>query len=259
MPERSYRRPSQRAAAAAEPPREERAVPPAAPAPEPVAARGEPAAEEPAAEEPPGIGGIDATGVRRVWPELLASIRKTSRSTEAMLTNATVQSVEGTSVVLAHTAEPLARRLSEPRNADFIAAALRDVLGGSWQVRCVHGGGSASPARSAASSRAQAGPPAPARQPAPSQPSRPARPQATAPEPSQRSYQRPSAGQPDTPARPVAPPEPDIPLPPEPEDEDIYSEDASPPPPPAAVPDGDDPEAAAHKLLSEQLGARPIE
>src|SRR5439155_15096261 len=95
----------------------------------------------PAAAAP---GAIDATAVRRVWPDLLAAIRKTSRSTEAMLTNATVQSVEGSTVVLAHTAEPLARRLSEPRNADFIAGALHQVLGGTWQVRCVHGGGGGS-------------------------------------------------------------------------------------------------------------------
>jgi DNA polymerase-3 subunit gamma/tau len=234
----AYKRPSQRPAA-------EPAPEPAAPAPskpEPVAVQEEPV-QEPAPASP---GGVDATAVRRIWPDLLAAIRKTSRSTEAMLTNATVQSVEGSMVVLAHAAEPLARRLSEPRNADFIAAALHEVLGGTWQVKCVHGGGGGG-----GSARPNGSGPRP--QPSP--------PQREAPQQQQRTYQRPAPAQPPAaPARQVAP-EPDIPLPPEPEMEDeetMLAEDASLHPAPAPAP-ALDPEAVAHKLLAEHLGARPLD
>jgi DNA polymerase-3 subunit gamma/tau len=247
--ERSFQRPSQRPAA--EPARPAalepaRSVPgparPVAPPPEPVAAQQEPAPVS-APASPASPGGVDATAVRRIWPELLAAIRKTSRSTEAMLTNATVQSVEGSLVVLAHTAEPLARRLSEPRNADFIAAALHEVLGGIWQVRCVHAGGGGGSARPNGSG--------PRPQPGPSQ-------RETPPPQAQRGYQRPTQAQPPAaPDRPQAA-EPDIPLPPEPEDdEEAVLADAAGLDP-AFVPEID-PEAVAHKLLAEHLGARPLE
>jgi len=90
--------------------------------------------------DPPSLGVIDATAVRRAWPQLLDSLRQTpgNRSTGAMLAQASVQSVEGTVVVLAHPAAPLAKRLAEAHNAEKIAAAFREVLGGEWQVKCVH-------------------------------------------------------------------------------------------------------------------------
>lgn len=158
-------------------------------------------------------------------------------------------------VVLQHNAEPLARRLSEPRNADFIAAALHEVLGGTWQVRCVHGGGGGGGARP--------GGPGPRPQPTP--------PQREAPQQQpQRTFQRPAAAtaqpeQPPAPSRPKpATTEPDIPLPPEPEDEDEVAmmaestalDDSTPLP--VAAP-AIDPDEAAHKLLAEHLGARPLD
>ncbi|WP_236790670.1 DNA polymerase III subunit gamma and tau [Amycolatopsis sp. GM8] len=260
-PERAYQRPSQRPAAESRP-----APEPARPAPEPerpVAERAEPerpvverpapapVAAEPA--EPVAVqeesGAVDVSAIRSAWPALLAAIRKTSRSTEAMLTHATVQSVDGSTVVLSHTAEPLARRLSEPRNADYIAGALHEVLGGTWQVRCVHGGsgggGSARPNGSG-----------PRPQPSPTQ--------REAPQQQQRTFQRSSAS-----AQPAAAPakpqptttEPDIPLPPEPDDEaELLAEestiaDSTLVPAAPAI----DPDEAAHRLLAEHLGARPLD
>jgi DNA polymerase-3 subunit gamma/tau len=223
-----------------------------------------------------------------VWPELLGAIRKIpgGRSTEAMLTQATVYSVDGSSVTLTHTAEPLARRLSEQHNAEKIAAALHTVLGGTWQVRCVH---------SAPGAASKADGPAARPQPAPAAPQRsfnrrsvssaappPAQAQVT-PEPP------PRAPAPTTPPAPVEPPaaaqtapteqpaelpapmerpvtrsvqsDPDIPLPPEPldEDEDVYPEDASSTRPVAALESADDADVMAHKLLAEHLGARPLD
>ncbi|MET8994594.1 DNA polymerase III subunit gamma and tau [Amycolatopsis sp. NPDC004169] len=204
------------------------------------------AAPEPAAA---GSGGLDAAGLRNIWPQLMTALRKFTggRSLEAMLTQATVASVEGNAVTLTHKSEPLARRLSDQDNARKIAGALTDVLGGDWQVRCVHGTAPAAPA---------------------------ARPQQAAPAP-ERSFTRPSgsAAPPAEPAtRPATPPaparpkvtttEPDIPLPPEPsdeDDEDLYNEDASPAPPPPPPPPDKDPDELARKLLSEHLGARPLD
>ncbi|WP_028849812.1 DNA polymerase III subunit gamma and tau [Thermocrispum municipale] len=204
-------------AARVEPPPERRP----AERPQPPAQPAQPAHAAPAAEaqsKPGAPGELDATALRGVWSELLQAIRKKSRSTEAMMTNATVQSVQGGDVTLTHPAEPLARRLSEPRNADVIASALTEVLGGEWRVRCLPAGSGGPSMTAQASSR-----------PAPKPPSRPAQ------------------------------AEPEVPLPPEPpeEDEDLYAEEPKSLGTPQ--PEKPDPGAAAMKLLSDQLGARPLE
>ncbi|GAA1991994.1 DNA polymerase III subunit gamma and tau [Amycolatopsis minnesotensis] len=270
-PERSYQRPSQRPAESAPPapPAPEpqapapaqaaslppRPVPQSAPPPEPAPAPEPPAPQPEPEPEAAAAGGIDAAAVRRVWPQLLAAIRKSSRSTEAMLTQATVLSVEGAEVTLTHTAEPLARRLSEQHNADKIAAALGEVLGGNWKVRCVHG-----------TAAAKASAPAAPKQ-APQQPEQPARsyqrPSASAPPAPEAAPPPPQAPQPQAqqPPKPKALPEPDIPLPPEPEDEEMHAEEGGPIPdlPPGAPAPSADAEEAAHKLLQEHLGARPLD
>ncbi|MFJ4098852.1 DNA polymerase III subunit gamma and tau [Amycolatopsis japonica] len=259
-PVREFQRPSQRAAAPA--PAQQ-----AAPAPQPAAqpaARPEPVAERPAPQRPsaptpppaaptpaPAAASSDVTdvdGIRGKWPHVLAAIRKVpgGRSTEAMLTQASVVSVEGHAVTLTHSAEPLARRLSEPHNAERVAAAFKEVFGGDWQVRCVHG---AAQARQAAAPKAAPPPPAPERsftRRSAEAPSAPPAPPAPKPEP-----QRPK----------VTTSEPDIPLPPEPveEDEDLYNEDASPAPPPPPLPPEKDPEEIARKLLADHLNARPLD
>ncbi|MEV4142870.1 DNA polymerase III subunit gamma and tau [Amycolatopsis sp. NPDC049691] len=216
------------------------------PAQPPAAAPASPPA--PAAAEPAASGALDAAGIRNVWPQLMTALRKFTggRSLEAMLTQATVASVEGNSLTLTHKSEPLARRLSDQDNARKIAGALSDVLGGDWQVRCVHGTAPAAPA-----ARAQQAAPAPERSftrqssaaPAPA----PARP----------------APAPAAPSRPkVTTSEPDIPLPPEPADEDdddLYNEDASPAPPPPPPPPDQDPDEVARKLIADHLGARPLD
>ncbi|MGH3863492.1 DNA polymerase III subunit gamma and tau [Actinokineospora sp.] len=219
-----------------------------APARPPAAAAGAPASDwptpstpangaapqsAPAAPTPSAPGALDATAIRRVWSELLGAVRKASRSTEAMLTNATVQSVEGTTVVIAHTAAPLARRLGEPRNVEAIAQALNAVLGGSWQVRCVHAEPGSTPTSAA-----------------------PARPPTQAP---QRTYEPPSRvinNRPPAEDAPPPPPEPD--LPPEPEDEEELMAQAAHAPEPGAEGSRQDPEEAMLRLLAEKLGAKPL-
>ncbi|MGK3200449.1 DNA polymerase III subunit gamma and tau [Amycolatopsis sp. MEPSY49] len=216
---------------------------PAAPASQP------PTPAEPSA--PAASGALDAAGIRNVWPQLMTALRKFTggRSLEAMLTQATVASVEGNSLTLTHKSEPLARRLSDQDNARKIAGALSDVLGGDWQVRCVHGNAPAAPA----AARVQQAAPAPERSFT--------RQSAAAPAPA---VERPApAPAPAAPARPkVTTSEPDIPLPPEPADEDdddLYNEDASPAPPPPPPPPDQDPDEVARKLISDHLGARPLD
>ncbi|TQM81723.1 DNA polymerase-3 subunit gamma/tau [Saccharothrix saharensis] len=212
---------------------------------------GVPAAPAPAAQAAPApsAGGIDAAEVRRRWSELLGVVRGASRSTEAMLTNATVADVDGTTVTLAHTSAPLARRLAEPRNADAIAAAFAQVLGGTWQVKCVHGDASAAAPTRQAPQKPQR--PAPTR---PSQAQQPGQDQGRRAEPSRSA---PSGRPPvDDVPPPPEPPEPDEPLPPEPVDEEEMLAEA-------ALPgDADDqrldPEAVVLKLLADELGARPL-
>ncbi|MEV6639907.1 DNA polymerase III subunit gamma and tau [Amycolatopsis sp. NPDC051371] len=215
-------------------------------------------ATSPAPPATAASGSLDAAAIRNVWPQLMTALRKFTggRSLEAMLTQATVATVEGNSLTLTHKSEPLARRLSDQDNARKIAGALADVVGGDWQVRCVHGNASAAPA-----ARAQQAAPAPERSftrqsAAPAAPAAPAAAPIAAPA-------RPAPAPAAAPARPrVATSEPDIPLPPEPsdeDDEDLYNEDASPAPPPPPPPPDQDPDELARKLISDHLGARPLD
>ncbi len=119
---------------AAEP---EPAVPPEQTVP-PEPAPPEPAPVEAAPVEP-GSAEPNAAAVRTLWPTVRDKVRQRSRTTEVMLAGATVRAVEGNTLVLSHESAPLAKRLSEQRNADVIAEALKDALGVNWRVRCEAG------------------------------------------------------------------------------------------------------------------------
>ena len=133
------------------------AAPPAAVAPEAPAPtlqpRSETAVPPPpevnleAAQTPPPIPGEpDAAAVRQVWSTVREKVRERSRSTEAMLAAAVVRAVDGDTLVLAHPAAPLAKRLCEQHNVDVIRDALKDALGVNWRVRCEVGTGDPAPA-----------------------------------------------------------------------------------------------------------------
>jgi DNA polymerase-3 subunit gamma/tau len=122
--------PSRRAATPPEP------KPKPAPEPKPIPA---PEPAPPAAETTPAPGELDAAAVRTMWPTVRDKVRQRSRTTEVMLAGATVRAVEDNTLVLTHASAPLARRLSEQRNADVIAEALKDALGVNWRVRCETG------------------------------------------------------------------------------------------------------------------------
>jgi DNA polymerase III subunit gamma/tau len=148
-------------AAAAEP------APTPSPTPSPAAvpeASQEPSPPDPepvVSEEVPVVAGSaepNAAAVRTLWPTVRDKVRERSRTTEVMLAGATVRAVEGNTLVLSHESAPLAKRLSEQRNADVIAEALKDALGVDWRVRCE--AGAASPA-----SEALVAPPRPVERP----------------------------------------------------------------------------------------------
>jgi len=134
-------------------------APPPAPTPRPAPAVAvEPAAPAPA---PAAVGGQpDAAAVRAMWSSVREKVRARSRSLEAMLMEATVRSVDGDTLLLAHPSVPLAKRLSEQHNADIIREALKDALGVNWRVRCDAGaapaGAAPAPQRSVSAAEQQA-------------------------------------------------------------------------------------------------------
>ena len=131
-------------AAAAEP----APTPSPAPVPEPSPEPSPPEPEPVVSEEVPVVAGSaepNAAAVRTLWPTVRDKVRQRSRTTEVMLAGATVRAVEGNTLVLSHESAPLAKRLSEQRNADVIAEALKDALGVDWRVRCEAGAASPAP------------------------------------------------------------------------------------------------------------------
>ncbi|AGL29195.1 DNA polymerase III subunits gamma and tau [Mycobacterium tuberculosis CAS/NITR204] len=112
--------------------------------PRPSAAAAEPK-HQPAREPRPVLAPTPASSeptvaaVRSMWPTVRDKVRLRSRTTEVMLAGATVRALEDNTLVLTHESAPLARRLSEQRNADVLAEALKDALGVNWRVRCETG------------------------------------------------------------------------------------------------------------------------
>ena len=109
------------------------------PEPEPAPEKLQPVAPSPESAAPPGQ--LDAATVRSVWSTVREKVRDRSKPLYAMLDAAIVRAVEGNTLVLAHPAPTLAKRLVEQHNADVIRDALKDALGVDWQLRCEVGVG----------------------------------------------------------------------------------------------------------------------
>jgi DNA polymerase-3 subunit gamma/tau len=93
-----------------------------------------------AAPPPAAVTGEpNAAAVRSMWTTVRDKVRQRSRTTEVMLAGAIVRAVEGDTLVLSHESAPLAKRLTEQRNADVIREALKDALGVDWKIRCETG------------------------------------------------------------------------------------------------------------------------
>lgn len=153
------------------------AAPASSPTPQAPASPPEPTRSEPAAPAAAAVGEPNAAAVRSMWTTVREKVRERSRTTEVMLAGAIVRAVDGDTLVLSHESAPLAKRLSEQRNADVIADALKDALGVNWRIRCEAGAApapAAAPAPGGAPTRAPAEPPRRSAQPA--QPTRPTQP-----------------------------------------------------------------------------------
>ncbi|TDO14604.1 DNA polymerase-3 subunit gamma/tau [Mycobacterium sp. BK086] len=111
------------------------------PPPEPKPTVPPPPATEPAAPPAAVAGEPGAAAVRSMWSTVREKVKQRSRTTEVMLAGAIVRAVEDNTLVLGHESAPLAKRLSEQRNADVIRDALKDALGVNWKVRCEVGVG----------------------------------------------------------------------------------------------------------------------
>jgi hypothetical protein len=85
---------------------------------------------------PPVVPGLDA--IRDAWSEVSAHVRELSRTTDVMLSGATVHGADGNHIALAHVSEPIAKRLTSPRCASVIADALRAVFSVGFEVSCQH-------------------------------------------------------------------------------------------------------------------------
>ncbi|MBA0047576.1 DNA polymerase III subunits gamma/tau [Mycobacteroides sp. LB1] len=194
----------------------------APPEPEP-ATEPEPELAAAPAPEPRQPGALDTTAVRNAWVEIRSKVRDRSRTTEVMLSGATVRAIEGKTLVLSHDSPPLAKRITESRNAEVIRDALKDALGVDWEIRCEVGSGEA----------AASAPAARANKPAPRVVTRPSRP---TPDP-----------------EPVSEPEPE-PSNPVDEEEQMLAEAGQGEAGPRR-----DPEEVALELLQNELGARKID
>ncbi len=105
-----------------------------------------------------GPGDVDVTDVRRVWAEVLAAVQRHRRTTQMLLALATVASVGGGALHLTMPTAGMARRVVEAANADLLRAALKEVLGVDWAIRCeaADGGDGSGAARPAGPQRGTA-------------------------------------------------------------------------------------------------------
>jgi DNA polymerase-3 subunit gamma/tau len=128
----------------------EAAVPAAAPAAELPASpplQSESAAKSDRTGGEAGQPDVDGVDMRRLWPQVLDVISRSSKTIWAMLDGSQVtESGEGT--VTLSVAPSLAKRLGEERNVAVVAAAITSLIGGAWRVDVQAGAGRNGPAAS---------------------------------------------------------------------------------------------------------------
>jgi DNA polymerase-3 subunit gamma/tau len=91
-------------------------------------------------------GELSTADVRRMWPELLAVVKRHKRTTEALLKNAQVHELRGGVLTLSTASPALARRIGDDLNKDVLREALNELLGVRWKVEAVVEGGGGEPA-----------------------------------------------------------------------------------------------------------------
>lgn len=115
----------------------------------PGAPAAQPAAAPPPAHSQPGVtqSGVTAGGtatIQQQWPVVLAALKKRSIAAWSNVsTNAQVVGVEGNVVTLGFLQVGAMKNFTGGGKDAVVASALGDVLGGTWRVEAVVGGGSA--------------------------------------------------------------------------------------------------------------------
>jgi DNA polymerase-3 subunit gamma/tau len=109
----------------------------------PVPRGGEPTPVVSANPEPAADGELTTSDVRRVWPELLAVVKRHKRTTEALLKSAQVHGLANGVLTLAATSPALAKMLGDDLNRDVLRQALLELLGVRWKVNVVVEGAAA--------------------------------------------------------------------------------------------------------------------
>ncbi|MDX6254729.1 MAG: polymerase subunit gamma/tau [Frankiales bacterium] len=109
-------------------------------------AAAEAAAPEPApmsAVEAVAGGSLDASAVRRLWPDVLDEIKNRRKMTTWALLSQYAQIVEvsGRSLTLSFSTEPIRRQYHSGINEDVLCEALNQVLGIECKIQTVAGGG----------------------------------------------------------------------------------------------------------------------
>jgi DNA polymerase-3 subunit gamma/tau len=79
-------------------------------------------------------GELTTADVRRMWPELLAVVKRHKRTTEALLKNAQVHELRAGVLTLSTPSPALSRRIGDDLNKDVLREALNELLGVRWKV-----------------------------------------------------------------------------------------------------------------------------
>jgi DNA polymerase-3 subunit gamma/tau len=172
----------------------------------PVTPEAAPVSAAPVSAAPAHPGALDAAAVRRVWDEVLTIVRRRSQKAWALVRDAMVRDVHGDEIVLVF--QHAAHASMFGAQVELLVEALREVLGGAWQVR-VEVGGDERSRGPAPAGRAPTPPrPVPAAGPPAAAPPAAARPAPTAEDGGWPETARPGSGtdMPDDPPDPPAPP-----------------------------------------------------
>jgi DNA polymerase-3 subunit gamma/tau len=119
---------------------------PAAAESSPAPRGGEPVPVVSANPEPAKDGELTTADVRRMWPELLAVVKRHKRTTEALLKNAQVHELKNGVLTLSTSSPALSRRIGDDLNKDVLREALNELLGVRWRVEAVVEGAGGPPA-----------------------------------------------------------------------------------------------------------------
>jgi len=119
-------------------------APPSAPAPRaaaesaPAPRGGEPTPLVSATPpQPAGDGALTTVDVRRIWPELLAVVKRHKRTTEGLMKSAQVHDLTNGTLTLSFTSPALAKMMGDDLNREILRQSVEELLGVRWKVQAV--------------------------------------------------------------------------------------------------------------------------